>query len=140
MAVVKSKQIIRWTWIPVALVLLYSGWTLYSRRADNARIAEEAERKRILAEAEVVDKLGGGRLKMLMFYANPPIIGKGEKTLLCYGVAGAKTVRIEPNVEGVSPSLSRCVEVYPKQTMNYTLIASDASGVEEKTEIEVRVK
>ena len=140
MAVVKAKQIVRWTWIPVLLVLAYSGWVLYSRRADNVRIAEEAERKRVTADGAVVDKLGGGKLKMLMFYANPPIVGKGEKTLLCYGVAGAKNVRIEPKVDGVGPSLSRCVEAFPAATMTYTLIASDDSDIEEKSEIEVRVQ
>ena len=122
------------------LVLLYAGWVLYSRRTDNARITEEAERKRILAEGKVVDKLGGGKLKVLMFYANPPIVGRGERTLLCYGVAGAKAVRIEPNVEEIGPSLSRCVEVFPKQTTAYSLIATDAGGIEEKSEIEVRVQ
>jgi hypothetical protein len=137
---VSAKQIVRWTWLPVLLVFVYSGWVLYSRRTDNARIAEEAERKRIVAEGEVVEKLGGGNLKMLMFYANPPIIKSGEKTLLCYGVAGAKSVRIEPNVDGVGPSLSRCVEASPKQTTTYTLIAADTAGVEQKSEIEVRVQ
>ena len=45
-----TREIFRWTWIPVILVLVYAGWVLYSRRIDNARITEEAERKRILAE------------------------------------------------------------------------------------------
>jgi hypothetical protein len=136
---VTTRQIVRWTWIPVLLVFAYAGWVLYSRRTENARIAEEAERKRILAEGEIVDQLGGGNLKVLTFYANPPIVKRGEKTLLCYGVAGAKAVRIEPNVEAVGPSLSRCVEVFPKQTTSYTLIVTDSKGVEQKSEIEVRV-
>ena len=67
-------QIVRWAWIPVLLVFVYSGWILYSRRTDNARIAEAAERQRAIADGEVVDRLGGGKLKILMFYANPPIV------------------------------------------------------------------
>ena len=45
------------------LVFAYSGWVLYSRQADNARIAEEAERKEAIADGEVVDKIGGGQPK-----------------------------------------------------------------------------
>src|SRR5688572_29998318 len=107
-----AKQIVRWAWIPVLLVFGYSGWILYSRRTDNARILGEAEQQRARTGGEVVDKLGGGKLKMLMFYANPPVVAKGDRTLLCYGVAGAKSVRIEPDVEGLGPALSRCVEVF----------------------------
>jgi len=140
MAVVSAKTIIRWTWIPVVLVFAYSGWVLYSRQADNARIAEEAERKEAIADGEVVEKIGGGKLKILMFYANPPVVASGEKALLCYGVAGANSVRIEPKVEGVGPSLSRCVEVFPKASTKYTLIAADEAGVEEKSEIELKIR
>ena len=122
------------------LVFAYSGWVLYSRKADNARIAEEAERKAAIADGEVVDKIGGGQLKVLMFYANPPMVAPGEKALLCYGVAGAKSVRIEPIVDGVGPSLSRCVEVSPKASVKYTLIAADEGGLEEKGEVEIKVR
>jgi len=122
------------------LAFVYSGWILYSRRSDNASVAEEAERQRAITDGEVIAKLGGGKLKMLMFYADPPIVAKGDRTLLCYGVAGAKNVRIEPNVQSLGPSLSRCVEAFPKATMTYTLIASDASGAEQKSTIVVRVQ
>ena len=124
----------------MVLVFAYSGWVLYSRQADNARIAEEAQRKKIIAEGEAVDKIGGGELKLLMFYANPPVVSSGERALLCYGVAGAKSVRIEPVVDGVGPSLSRCVEVFPKRNIKYSLVATDEAGKEEKGEVEIKVR
>jgi hypothetical protein len=121
-------------------VFVYAGWTLHSRRTENTRIVEEAEQQRARTDGEVIDRLGGGKLKILMFYANPPIVAKGDRTLLCYGIAGAKNVRIEPNVEGIGPALSRCVEVFPKATTTYSLVASDGSGAEQKSMIEVRVQ
>jgi hypothetical protein len=56
------------------------------------------------------------------------VVAKGDKTLLCYGVDGATAVRIEPPVEKLNPSLSRCIEVTPQATTIYTLKAEDRSG------------
>ena len=134
-----AKQIVKWAWIPVVLAFLYAGWVLYSRQADNRRIAREAEVKRAEQDQKILDKLGGGELKVLMFYANPPVIQRGDRALLCYGVSNAKSVRIEPAVDGVGPSLSRCVEVKPAGDTKYTLIATDESGREEKSELEVKI-
>ncbi|HEV2448127.1 MAG TPA: hypothetical protein VGS58_19485, partial [Candidatus Sulfopaludibacter sp.] len=53
---------------------------------------------------------------------------EGHSTVLCYGVLNAKTVRIEPPVEGVSPALNRCVEVAPLHDTRYTLTAEAADG------------
>jgi hypothetical protein len=136
---VSPRGLVRWTWIPVVLVVLYSGWILYSRRADNLRIAEEAEQRRAEQDRKILDKLGSGQLKVLMFYANPPVIRRGDRALLCYGVANAKTVRIEPEVDGVGPAISRCVEVVPVKTTSYKLIATDEAGGEQVSSVEIRV-
>ena len=48
--------------------------------------------------------------------------------MICYGVLNAKAVRIEPRVEGVSPSLNRCVEVSAEKETRYTLTAEGADG------------
>jgi hypothetical protein len=40
----------------------------------------------------------------------------------------AKSVRMEPPVEGVSPALSRCVEIRPQGETQYTLTAEGADG------------
>ena len=67
-------------------------------------------------------------VKITQFYANPPSIPKGEKSLLCYGVEGAASVRIEPPVEKLSPALARCFEVAPKEPITYKLIAEGRAG------------
>jgi hypothetical protein len=135
-----AKEIVRWTWIPVLLVFAYSGWVLYSRRTDTERIAREHEQKQAAADRQVLEKLGSGTLKVLMLYANPPVIRRGEKTLLCYGVVNATSVRFEPPVDGAGPSLSRCLETHPAKTASYTLIAEDAAKSVEKSTVTVRVE
>jgi hypothetical protein len=58
-----------------------------------------------------------------MFYASPDHPAQGEKTLLCYGVEKADAVRLEPAVDRVWPSPTRCVEA-PATKTTYTLVAS----------------
>lgn len=135
-----GKQIIQWLWIPVILVFLYAGWVIYSRWASNRDIAAEAQQERAEQDQKILDKLGAGRLKILMFYANPPAIRRGDTMLLCYGVSNAKSARIEPAVDGVGPALSRCVEAKPAANTTYTLIAQDEAGAEIKSTVEVQVQ
>ena len=45
---------------------------------------------------------------------------------LCYGVVNANEVRLDPPVEKVWPSLSRCFDVAPTKTTHYTLSAEGA--------------
>lgn len=112
-------------WVPVILVFAYSGWVLYSRQADHRRIADEAEQRRAEQDRQIVDQVGGGELKVLMFYADPPAVRPGGTVRLCYGVAMAEAVEIEPTVDGVGPALSRCVETKPiRATTKFTLKAS----------------
>lgn len=68
------------------------------------------------------------KVKILAFYPREETIIEGGTTLLCYGVTNAKSVRIDPPVEGVSPAFSRCVEVEPKSETRYTLTAEGFDG------------
>ena len=81
----------------------------------------------------------GTDLKILTFYANPSIHA-GEKALICYGVANATSVRIEPGVESVWPSLSHCISAAPLKTTEYTLTAGDALGHSVSQKIVVKVQ
>jgi hypothetical protein len=65
----------------------------------------------------------GPPVKIVNFYARDAILTEGEKTVLCYGVENATSVHVEPPVDGVSPALTRCVEVKPKRTTEYKMIA-----------------
>jgi len=116
-------------WIVVVVVVAgYVGWVFYSRWDDNSRIQAEAAAKKRDEAQRAVDAMGGDRFEILMFYASPGMIHRGESSMLCYGVSNAKTVSIEPKSGAVWPSLSRCLTVSPEKTTTYTLTAQDAAG------------
>jgi hypothetical protein len=81
----------------------------------------------------------GDGVKILQFYARDGVVTEGEKTVLCYGVSNARSVRIDPPVEGVGPALTRCVEVQPKRETHYTLIAEGSDGHTVSQSFDVRV-
>jgi len=66
--------------------------------------------------------------KIIQFYASSGEVPKGESVLICYGVESAKSVRIEPEVAQLSPSINRCFEVTPEKTTTYTLSAVGTEG------------
>jgi hypothetical protein len=61
--------------------------------------------------------------RITQFYAREPVLPRGEKTMLCYGVENAKTVRIQPPVDRVWPAISRCFDIGPSAATTYTLTA-----------------
>jgi len=65
--------------------------------------------------------------KITSFYASPPAIHKGEEALLCYGVEDAKWVKLDPPLEKLTPSFTRCFTVKPEKTTHYTLSVEGAS-------------
>lgn len=87
-----------------------------------------------------MEQYGNGELKVLTFYANPPQTTAGGKVLLCYGVANAESVSIDPAVDGVSPALSRCLETRPSKNTTYTLVAKGRAGEQASRVIDVRVR
>jgi hypothetical protein len=121
------KKLRRLSWVVVALAVVYSAWVVWSRRAATA----EWEQKQAAREAEKYkDPLppASEGPKILMFYASPPAVARGERTLLCYGVANATAVRLEPAIEEIKPSFNRCLETKPVRTTTYTLTASGGNG------------
>jgi len=133
------RRLLPYTSAAVLLALIYSVWTIYSRSTANRRAEEEAAARKLAFDQKTLDMIGSD-LKISLFYANPPAIHAGGKALLCYGVANAKSVRIEPGVEAITPSLSRCVEASPRKTTEYTLTAEDGGGHSVTQAIVVRVQ
>jgi hypothetical protein len=123
------QGLLPFTSIALVLALVYAGWTLMSRRQATRSSERAAAMKRAKADQQIVKMYGDGHLKILVFYASPASLKPGERGLVCYGVANAKAVRIEPDVEPVSPSMSRCVAIMaPAKETQYTLTAQDAEG------------
>ena len=135
--IAKIRRVLPFLSLAVLAVVLYDVWVFYSRRQS----AREVERQR--AEKEAADARRTldliGQLKILNLYAAPGAIPRGKSGRLCYSVVGAKSVRIEPEVPGVYPALSRCVEISPKQDTEYTLVAEDEAGHSVSQSVTVQV-
>jgi len=132
------RRLLPYTTAALLVAMMYAGWTIYSRWRENRRIEEEAAAKRLEFDQKTLDMIGPD-LKIMSFYANP-IIQRGQKALVCYSVANAKAVRIEPAIETITPSLGRCIEAAPKVTTEYTLTAEDGSGHRVSQAIVVKVQ
>jgi hypothetical protein len=126
------KKLVQVMWIPVLLTALYTGWVLWQRH-----VSQTAETK-----AVVPDPLAkyGDQVKIVQFYSGNGAIVRGGKTQICYGVVNAKELRLDPAVEKVWPSLSRCFDVAPVRTTHYTLTAegADHTVVSESMDISVQ--
>ncbi len=117
-----------YTSLALLVALVYVGWTFFSRWQENRELEQKAVEKKREEDRRTVEAMGGNRLEILSFYASPGVIRRGETSQLCYGVANAKTVRLEPHSGAVWPSYARCVDVAPTKTTTYTLAAEDAAG------------
>ena len=66
--------------------------------------------------------------KITQFYASPPQVPKGGRTLLCYGVESAASVTLDPGNEALSPALTKCIEKVPAANTTYTLTVKGKDG------------
>lgn len=128
----------------VAIVLLVVVWILASRWQENLSIERrtrgERSQKQLENDRVALEQLGGKDLAIQSFYASPGAIHKGDSVQLCYGVANAKTVKLEPQPNAVWPSYARCVSVSPAKSTTYTLTIGDASGNTETQSLQVNVE
>ena len=123
-------------YVAVVAALLYLGWTFADRYWSN----REFERARARQLAPRLPPDYGSAVKITQFYASPAALNQGEQAILCYGVANANSVRLDPAVEPVWPSPSRCFNVAPQKDTRYTLTAEGADGKRATESIQVRVK
>src|SRR5689334_3821153 len=134
------RKLMPYTTAALIIVFAYVGWIFFSRwqlERDTQRRAEEQKRE---DAQKVVDAFGGGNVKILSFNATPGAIHRGETTSLCYGVSNAKTVKIDPEVKDIWPSMQRCVDISPTQDTIYTITAADEKGKTETATLTVKVQ
>lgn len=128
----------------VGIVILVVAWIFFSRWQQNLSIErrsrEENSRKQLENDRVALEQFGGKELAIQSFYASPGAIHKGDTVQLCYGVANAKTVKLEPQPNAVWPSYARCVSVAPTKSTTYTLTVSDASGNTKTQSLQVKVE
>jgi hypothetical protein len=128
----------------LALVALAVLWILTTRWLENRNLEKRAIQERTQKQQEqdriTLEQMGGKELAIQNFYASPGSIRRGETVQLCYGVANAKTVKLEPQSNPVWPSYSRCVDVTPTKSTTYMLTIADAAGNTRTQTLEVKVR
>ena len=126
----------------ILVIAAYVGWILLSRREENRAYEQRAEQaqaqKQRQSDQAAIEQLGGSDLAIQMLYATPQI-HRQETAQICYGVANAKTVTLEPQSGKVWPSHNLCVDVKPLKTTTYTLTATGTDGKSVSQQITVEV-
>ena len=116
-------------WVTVVLTAAYLVFVFVSRHESTRRFSDPtAQREEAESNARFLSTYGGAEVKILQFYAREGTLVEGASTVICYGVVNAKSVTIEPKVDGVSPSLNRCVAVAPEKDTTYTMTAEGNNG------------
>lgn len=138
------KNPLVYTFVTVAIVLVAVVFTMLSRWINTTAIERAAKQQRAEKQREqdriAVERLGGKNFDILMFYASPRVIQRGDSAKLCYGVSNAKTVALEPQEHAVWPSVSNCVDVSPTKTTTYTLTILDDAGHSKSQSLDLTVR
>lgn len=143
----ETKSILKNPFVYTSLAILVVGayvvWVLLSRhianRAYEERIRSQQAEKQRQSDQATIEQLGGSELAIQMLYATPEI-RRGETAQICFGVANAKSVTLEPQTNPVWPSHNLCVDVKPKKTTTYTLTATGADGKAVTQQVAIEVK
>jgi hypothetical protein len=120
------RKLLPYTTAALAAALIHLAWVEINRRHASERWQER--RVSSAPYARGIPELEGRDLRILHFYANAAEAVAGASVTLCYGVLNARSVRMEPAGEPLSPSLNRCIADQPARTTTYTLHAEDAGG------------
>ena len=106
---------VRVTWWFVALTLTATIWGLGVVRQSDPATAW-------------IRPHTAGPVRIIRFYPTVGMLTAGEKAMLCYGVENARTVQIRPLLEGVIPAANRCLQIEPRHTTHYTILAEGYDG------------
>ena len=125
----------------VAAFVLYLMLERYlTRRAFEEREAREQSARRLEDDRLAVQQLGGLELAIRGLYISPAVIRPGQSARLCYDVANAKTVKLDPPVAEVWSSHSRCIDLKLKKSTTFTLTIADASGHTVSQSVDLKVR
>ncbi len=114
--------------VALVIVLAYVVWIFISRSVSERRWIAAHKPAELARNSEFEKTYGGSAVKIVQFYARDGIVTEGDRTVICYGVLNAKSVRITPPVEGIGVSLNRCLDVVPERDTRYTLTAEGDDG------------
>ena len=144
----KEPRTLRNMWLGfgvlAAIILAYTAFTFWSRWQESQDIAAKEKTAQAAAQRDAAEKsvevLGGSEFKIISFYAMPGKIHRGDTVDMCYGVSNAKSVKLDPPVANVWPSVDRCMQVSPKKTTTYTFTADDGNGNTQTQQLTIEVR
>lgn len=140
----KLKNPLLYSSLILCCVAFYVVYVIYERYESNRRFEQQtkAHQDELRRENDLrtVEQLGGSELAIRGLYISPPVIHRGESAQLCYDVANAATITLDPPAGAVWPSHSRCLDVSPKKTTTYTLTITGAAGKKVSETAELRVQ
>jgi hypothetical protein len=87
---------------------------------------------------EVTVTLGAAKVKIVEVQVSSLDVKHGDPISICYKVANAKSVRIEP-AAGVPGAKPTCAVYHPDQTTTYTVTAHGAAGDQDQERVTVKV-
>jgi len=99
--------------------------------------AEDTEGRRVTESIQIRVRPAPAEIRMLAVSDREVV--RGEAATICYGVAHATTVRLEPIGWQLPPSKD-CVRFYPSTTMKYRLVATGVDGKSDRLSFSVAVK
>ena len=110
-------------WVLVAIAAVYVFFVFATRYGGTVRLPVTQK-----TVSDVPAAYSGTEPKIAHFYSGSGIITRGESAVVCYGVQNVRSVRVEPPVEKLSPTINRCFAVDPRHTTTYKLIAEGNDG------------
>ncbi len=132
MAKMGQARVVVVSWLAIlALVGLYLGWVALSRMEP--RRAKSA----LPPLPPGVDF--GSDLRITQFYPSALEIVEGQQALICYGVANARSVRLDPPGEQLRPMFNKCIPVEPVATTTYRLTAEGDNGAKATQSLTIKV-
>jgi hypothetical protein len=135
------RKILPYTTVLMIIVALWVAWIFYSRHAENARAEADLRAKQEQAQRDNANfVLQHGELTFTTFEASDGTVKRGQTTQLCYGVVNAKSIKLDPPVEQIKPSVRHCMDIAPKKTTTYTITAEDAAGHSKSVSLTVHVQ
>jgi hypothetical protein len=130
----RMQRILR---IALVLASAYVAWIFVSREGASRHWVQQ---NGMGSPEEFARTYFGSDVKILQFYARDGVVTEGGKTVICYGVVNAKSVKISPPVEGVGVAINRCVDAMPEHDTAYTLTAEGTDGRTVSASLTLRVE
>ena len=128
--------------VAALIAVVYLGYVLIARHTADRRFAhgQSAAQPSAGQNAKFAEAYGGSDVKILQFYARESEITDDRSTVICYGVANARSVRVEPPLADIYPALNRCVEAAPRHDTKYVMTAEGNDGKTATAEVAIAVK